>query len=352
MAKSCFNQMGMKRKSLLFFLIFLWGCSHSNLQIQSNSPESPLQNRPQQPGAPAQQGKRRVSADQEASDLFRAVALVQTRERLYTRGIEGPAVDSDGNIYAVALDREGTIGVHFVGQESTPQVWLTLPDGGRSTSVLVAPQNKIYIADYIKHRIYVMQKSALQPNPQPVMLVENAEMNQPNDMTLLENGTLFLSDPTWAKGKQGHIWRLSPQGILEKALTGLKAPNGIDFSPDEKTLYYTDSIEGRLYACDVPTPTQVKNCKVLVQMDRDTVDGIKTDIAGNIYVTRIMRGKIERYSATGQLNRTITLNGQEPTNITFGGPNGTWLYVTLRDRGNLDVFQAEFPGRVWSLSAK
>jgi sugar lactone lactonase YvrE len=43
------------------------------------------------------------------------------------------------------------------------------------------------------------------------------------------------------------------------------------------------------------------------------------------------------------------LLGKNPSNIAFGGPDGRTAYVTLQDRGNIETFRVEAPGREWKM---
>ena len=50
-------------------------------------------------------------------------------------------------------------------------------------------------------------------------------------------------------------------------------------------------------------------------------------------------------SPQGQLIREIKLKGSKPSNVAFGGPDGRTVYVTLQDRGTIETFRADHPGR-------
>jgi len=41
-----------------------------------------------------------------------------------------------------------------------------------------------------------------------------------------------------------------------------------------------------------------------------------------------------------------------PTNITFGGPDGKTAFVTVADKGNIETFRVEIPGRSWGMRNK
>ena len=59
------------------------------------------------------------------------------------------------------------------------------------------------------------------------------------------------------------------------------------------------------------------------------------------------KGTVVILSSDGVILHEVELTGIKPTNITFGGPDGKTCYVTMMDRGNMESFRVEFPGREW-----
>ncbi len=53
-----------------------------------------------------------------------------------------------------------------------------------------------------------------------------------------------------------------------------------------------------------------------------------------------------------KLIEEITLIGKLPSNVAFGGTDGRTMYVTLQDKGNLESFRVDKPGREWSMQKK
>jgi sugar lactone lactonase YvrE len=76
---------------------------------------------------------------------------------------------------------------------------------------------------------------------------------------------------------------------------------------------------------------------------------MRCDIDGNIYITRHGKGTIAKLSPTGEVLLEVQLLGKNASNIAFGGPDGCTCYVTLQERGNVETFRVERPGRSWQL---
>src|SRR6266702_1202506 len=87
------------------------------------------------------------------------------------------------------------------GAASEP--FTALPEGSVGNSIRFAHDGTMFIADYKKHNIFTISKGATEP----VVWFHSDEMNQPNDITIARDGTIYASDPNW-KGREGHIWRI------------------------------------------------------------------------------------------------------------------------------------------------
>ena len=96
----------------------------------------------------------------------------------------------------------------------------------------------MFVADYKKHNIFLVS-----PDGREVRTYFHSDdFNQPNDMTVAADGTIYASDPHW-KQHDGQVWRVSKsadgEAIGEKmtAERRMSTTNGIDLSPDGKTLW-------------------------------------------------------------------------------------------------------------------
>ena len=75
------------------------------------------------------------------------------------------------------------------------------------------------------------------------------------------------------------------------------------------------------------------------------LDGMRCDRDGNLYVTRHGAGKVAILSPDGTILREVPLKGRLPSNIAFGGKDGRTAYVTVQDRGTIELFRSRIPGR-------
>ena len=75
------------------------------------------------------------------------------------------------------------------------------------------------------------------------------------------------------------------------------------------------------------------------------VDGVRTDVDGKIFVARPSQGQIAIIKPDGTALPPVPLNGQNPSNLTFGGPDGRTVFVTQADGKFVESFRTDRPGR-------
>jgi len=274
--------------------------------------------------------------------LFQSSQLTPAGE--YTFGIEGPAVDAAGNLFVVNFGKPGTIGRLAAGA-STSEKYIDLPDGSVGVSLRFARDGAMYIADYKRHTIYTLAPESREP----AVWFQSDAMSQPNDLTIARDGTLYASDPDW-KGRSGRIWRIAKtadgtvQGMPMTAPRAMGTTNGIDLSPDGRTLYVGESNSGQVWSYTIAGPA-LTNPRLLATFEPNTIDGLRTDVAGRLLIARILKGEIAIVAPTGKPIRAVALNGKEPTNLAFGGPDGKTVYVTQRQGGYIETFRTDQQGR-------
>ena len=262
-----------------------------------------------------------------------------TKEGLFTAGIEGPAVDSKGNLYAVNFEKEGTIGI--VDSLGNASLFTELPDGSIGNGIRFDARDNMYVADYVNHNVL---KLSVGTNEVQVF-AHDPRLNQPNDLAIAPNGILFASDPNWEKGT-GQLWRVDKNGfhLLEDEMG---TTNGIEVSPDGSHLYVNESVQRRIWRYDLDDEGNVTEKNLFYQFEDHGLDGMRCDQKGNLYVCRYDAGKVVVLSPEGNLMREVKLTGKKPSNITFGGKDGMQCFVTLADRGCFESFYAQYPGRRW-----
>jgi signal peptidase len=280
------------------------------------------------------------------SGLFLSRQLTPSGE--YTFGIEGPAVDASGNLYVVNHGRQGTIGRLLPGAAQS-EPFVELPAGSVGNAIRFDRDGRMYIADYKNHNIFVLERG--QSGPQ--VYFHSDDFNQPNDLTVAADGTIYASDPSWRR-RDGQVWRIvrGPDGKgLGEAMTvdrKLGTTNGLDLSPDGATLYVDESETREIWAYRLEG-AKLAAPRLVKKFADFGLDGLRTDIDGLIYVTRILKGTVVVLTPEGKLVREIPLQAKEPTNLAFGGPDGKTVFVTQRQGGFIESFRVDRAGREYCL---
>ncbi len=256
----------------------------------------------------------------------------------FTEGIEGPACDADGNLYAVNFARQGTIGKVTPSGECS--VFVDLPPGSIGNGIRFTQAGEMLIADYTGHNVLRVDMASRAVS----VLAHQPAMNQPNDLCIDATGIVFASDPDWSRSV-GQIWRVDRDGATTLLETGMGTTNGIEVSPDNRTLYVNETVQRTIWAYDLSSSGDVSGKRLLIEFPDFGMDGMRCDVAGNLYVTRWGKGTVAKVSPRGEVLLEVPLHGKQCTNIAFGGADGRTCYVTVADTGNVAVFRADLPGR-------
>jgi gluconolactonase len=203
--------------------------------------------------------------------------------------------------------------------------------------MVAGPDNTVLLCQHGNRRI--VQISSDMKVTTVVDQFEGKRINSPNDLVYAQDGSLYFTDPPLGLVKQDEdpgkelkfnaVFRLN-KGKLEPVITDLGRPNGIAFSPDNKTLYVSNSEANRKVwmRYDVAADGTVANGRVFGDAtsspDQGLPGGIKVDSAGNVYGAG--PGGIWVYSPEGKHLGTIKIP-ETPSNCAWGD-DGRSLYIT------------------------
>jgi len=262
-----------------------------------------------------------------------------TKAGLFTGGIVGPACDKEGNLYAVSFGEARTIGK--VTPDGKASAWIQLPEGSKGNGIRFNQAGEMFVADYTGHNVL-----KIDPKTKKIsVFAHEPKMHQPNDLAIAADGTLYASDPDWSKG-DGALWRISTCGKVTQLADGHGTTNGIEVSPDGKTLYVAESRQHRVLAYDL-SEEGISNERVLIEFDGHSLDGMRCDVDGNLYITRHGAGLVLKLTSCGSILQSIKLPGTRPSNLCFGGPDGKTVYITEVDTRQVLTFRADRPGLAW-----
>jgi gluconolactonase len=217
------------------------------------------------------------------------------------------------------------------------------PRGGEpgSNGLTTDSQGRLVLCEHGDRRVGRLEKDG-----RHITLADRYQgkrFNSPNDLTYKSNGDLYFTDPPYGLEKnmddpkkelsfQG-VYRLSAGGELTLLTDRMTRPNGLAFSPDEKTLYVANSDPNQAVwmAFPVKPDGTIGEGKVFFDSTafvkagkKGLPDGMKVDASGNLFATG--PGGVLVFSPNGE--HLGTINTGEATANCAWGEDGTWLYIT------------------------
>jgi signal peptidase len=251
-----------------------------------------------------------------AGALFESEAL--TRSNVFTRHIEGPSTDTDGDVYVCNFGADGTIGRLRPGK-SDPEPFLSLPRGSIPNGSRFDKNGRMFLADFKGHAIFVVERGA----HSAAVYFRSAQFHQPNDLAVSSDGALFASDPDFAR-RTGRIWRVAKgtdgrvSGAIMASDRTMGVTNGLDLSPDEKTLYVSESDTREVwsYAIEGDRLTSSRLMHRFEGPPAEELDGLRTDANGRIFVARPGAGTIAILGQDGSLVREEKALGVNPSSLS------------------------------------
>ncbi len=268
------------------------------------------------------------------------VASPLTAEGSFTAGIEGPAVDAAGHVYAVNFERQHTIG--RISPNGAGEVFVTLPGSSIGNGIRFDRAGRMYVADYVGHNILAVDMATRTIS----VFAHEPRMNQPNDVAIAPDGTIYASDPNWKDGT-GQVWRIDRAGRVTLAAEAMGTTNGIEVSPDGRRLYVNESVQRTIWSFAIAPDGSLGDKQPFARVDDFGFDGMRCDVDGNLYVTRYDKGTVVKWSPAGTVLQEIDVLGKKPSNICFGGPDGRTAYVTEVEHRRLVQFRVDRPGAEW-----
>jgi sugar lactone lactonase YvrE len=129
----------------------------------------------------------------------------------------------------------------------------------------------------------------------------------------------------------GSLYRLDADGSVTRMLGDVTVSNGLGWSPDGQTMYYTDSDTNGVDALDFDEATgEVSNRRRLIDVEpeRGLPDGLAVDEEGYLWVALYDGAAVRRYSPGGKLDDVLQLPVSLVTSCAFGGTDLRDLYIT------------------------
>jgi len=241
---------------------------------------------------------------------------------------EGPVWDPSGFVY--------------VSDEVINKIYRIYPDGRKEELISLGDPDG---NTFDEHRQLIDCASVLRaiirikPDGTYTVLADRYQgkrLNSPNDVVIGPDGAIYFTDPTSDLPKDQKqeldfkgVFRLDARGQVTLLTKDLTEPNGLAFSPDGKRLYVDDSTQRNIRVYDFQQDGTLRNGRIFGEepggKKEGVPDGMKVDMAGNLYVTG--PGGIWVWDSGGTHLGTIIMP-EQPANLTWGDSDKKTLYIT------------------------
>ncbi|PYO45406.1 MAG: hypothetical protein DMD84_28685 [Candidatus Rokuibacteriota bacterium] len=166
---------------------------------------------------------------------------------------------------------------------------------------------------------------------------EGKRLNRPNDVVCKSDGSLWFTDPglrvplAERELPYAGVYRIAADGVVT-LMADCEYPNGLAFSPDERTLYVANTRwTAYIHAFELDAAGKVLRRRIFADMSSDEPDGVpdgmKVDVEGRVYCTG--PGGTWVFAADGR-RLGIIRTPEIPANLAFGGPDLKTLFFTAR----------------------
>ncbi|KAG6548655.1 hypothetical protein Mapa_009809 [Marchantia paleacea] len=282
--------------------------------------------------------------------------------------IEAASVDKFGNIFATDFVGGGQSSRSALGQIANASSKIAQKEffedaiatfNGLRFLPSARASRRALAADTTNNRVLQIEQSTASAQPTSRVFCTDPSMVEPNDLTVAyKAGRIYISGQNYTATTlvgDGNLWMCpAPASFFNAQGSRITKPvkavrlgvfgrtNGIEVSPDEKTLYLSEAfnkdwavVSNKIWQFTIdPKSGLVSNKKLFVdfqQLDGSgavDADGMRTDVHGNLFITRNGNGQVLKFSPQGKLLLRINLTSiVAATNLEFGGPFGKSLVI-------------------------
>jgi len=292
--------------------------------------------------------------------LFSQVVSADAKAQKLAEGFtftEGPTW-LKGKLYFSDMYFKNPAAGDYTGSPARSRLIVMQPDGKyrvlssgmQSNGTVAAKSGNLIVCDMFGHRVVEVDPATGRVLRVLLDKINGKPIDGPNDLVMDAKGGVYITDPQFTPeaqktqpGKQ--VYYLAPDGTAKVVIAAgeYAMPNGVELSPDGKTLYVNNTWqkpgENFIYTYAVAEDGSLSNKKQFAKLDlTPTVleaakpedrldsgaDGSAVDTDGRYYVAT--RTGVQIFMPDGTYVGTIFVP-QYPVSITFGGPNNDILYM-------------------------
>ncbi|MDP6389288.1 MAG: SMP-30/gluconolactonase/LRE family protein [Alphaproteobacteria bacterium] len=258
--------------------------------------------------------------------------------------LEGPSFDRQGNLWVVDIP------FGRVFRISPDKVWtLAAEYDGEPNGLKIRNDGEIFIADYKRGIMHLDPATGEVTEHRTRIRLE--PFKGCNDLVFGSNGDMYFTDQgqTGWHDPTGRVFRLTPEGRLDLLVDTVPSPNGLVLNLDESILFLAVTRANQVWRVPLPPegPTYKVGTFLHLSGGGGGPDGMALDEAGSLLVCHAGMGSVWVFDRMGEpLYRIRSCRGINTTNIAYGGPDNTGLFITESESGSILRAELPTPGRV------
>ncbi len=236
---------------------------------------------------------------------------------------EGPAVNEKGEVFYNDVPASKTYKIGLDGKLST-----FLEDSKKGDGQAFGPDGRLYAVAGGTEQIVAYDADS--------KATVVAEGFRGNDIVVLHNGGMYVTNPGWNKVDPSKVYYVSPKGEKKVVDTGLVFSNGITVSPDQTLLYVADSRSHWVFSYQIQPDGSLAHKQRYYHLhvpdtaDDSGADGMRVDRDGRLYVATRMG--IQICDQAGRVNAIVPTPNGRVANFCFGGATFDTLYAACGDK--------------------
>ncbi|HVW19955.1 MAG TPA: glycosyl hydrolase family 28 protein [Opitutaceae bacterium] len=237
------------------------------------------------------------------------------------KGADGIAVDAKGEVFFCDTGNEKTYRIGLDGA-----VRPVLAESRHVTGQAFGPDGRLYATVGNDSSVVAYAEGGLGPAR------ALATGFRGNDLVVAHSGCAYVTNPPpRGSAEPSRVWLIQPGDVWRMADSGIAFSNGITLSPDQATLYVSDSFSPWVYAFRIEPDGTLSNRRRFAELrrppgtDRSGGDGMHADRAGRIYVASALGIQVCR--PDGTVEGVIPVPGGHVVSVCLGGPRFDTLYA-------------------------
>ncbi|HEY7758567.1 MAG TPA: SMP-30/gluconolactonase/LRE family protein [Burkholderiales bacterium] len=256
--------------------------------------------------------------------------------------LEGPSFDREGNLWCVDVPCGRVFKVSRDGAFQLVAEYDGWPNG-----LKFHRDGRIFIADY-KHGIMLLDPGSGAVTPLLVRAGPD-RFKGVNDLFFAANGDLYFTDQglTGLHDPSGRLFRMRADGHVTCLLDNVPSPNGLVMNRDETALYLAVTRGNCVWRVPFVRGGGVAKVGVYLQLSGGGgPDGLALDEQGRLAVAHVGMGSVWIFDRVGEpVYRVRSCMGAFTTNVAFGWPDRSTLYITESESGTILKAELDAPGK-------